>query len=758
MKRRRRITSRPGRGRRSARLASALAQHRAGRLADAEGVYREILAAHPDDAEAHHLLGVLLHQSGRVPAGLEHYRNAARLEPQREAAWRGLAMAASALGRHAQAAAALAQVVRLRPEDLDARSHLGNALAQLGDHEGAAAQFRAVLERAPQDAQAHCNLGWLLAHAGRFDEAIACYREAIVHAPRFPEAHFNLAHALQRRGFLEDAARHYREVLALAPDLVAARINLATVLQDWGEVEEAVRLYREALRERPGLADVHAGLGLALLNQDRVAQAAAAFDEALRVDPAQTTARWLRPRLLPVLYDSEAEIAEYRCRFREGLERLAREVRLEDSAAIDDAYRGITARTNFLVNYQGRDDRDLQRTYGELVCRILAARYPEWHIPPPTDAPARGERLRVGFASAFLWNHTVGKLFRGWMERLDRSRFDVYCYHLGVQRDEVTQRIEAASTDLYQIVDDAFYTDRSAFERVCKRVRDDRLHVLVYPEIGMDEGTLLLAALRLAPVQCAAWGHPVTPGLPSLDYFLSSELMEPEGGEAHYNERLVRLPNLSICYARPPQARGVDRAGLGLRPGAVVYLSCQSPYKYLPQYDGLFPAIAREVPAAQFVFLRHSVGALTEKLKARLQRAFDAAGLELERFCVFLPRLSQSEYYALNAAGDVFLDTPAWSGGNTTLEAVACGLPVVTWPGPLMRQRHSYAVLRRLGIEETIAASAADYVAIAARLGRDPEWRREISERTRAVSDRVFDDLAAVRALEDFLTQAGRQE
>src|SRR5262249_7521549 len=135
-------------------------------------------------------------------------------------------------------------------------------------------------------------------------------------------------------------------------------------------------------------------------------------------------------------------------------------------------------------------------------------------------------------------------------------------------------------------------------------ILSDAPHVLLYPEIGMDMATAQLAAQRLAPVQCASWGHPVTSGFPTIDYFLSSDRMEPPDAQAHYTERLVRLPNLSIFY-EPPQAppAGVGRGELGLRADAVAYWCCQSLPKYLPQFDEVFARIAAAVGNCQFAFI-----------------------------------------------------------------------------------------------------------------------------------------------------------
>src|SRR5262249_8815708 len=141
---------------------------------------------------------------------------------------------------------------------------------------------------------------------------------------------------------------------------------------------------------------------------------------------------------------------------------------------------------------------------------------------------------------------------------------------------------------------DRFVRGPLSINRWRQAILDDAPHALIYPEVGMDGVSAQLAAQRLAPVQCNSWGHPDTSGFPTLDYGLSSELMEPPEAQDHYTERLVRLPNLSIYY-EPLDLDPVSlsRADLGLGSTATVYWCGQSLYKYLPEFDVVFPLIAR---------------------------------------------------------------------------------------------------------------------------------------------------------------------
>ena len=284
----------------------------------------------------------------------------------------------------------------------------------------------------------------------------------------------------------------------------------------------------------------------------------------------------------------------------------------------------------------------------------------------------------------------------------------------------------------------------------------DRPHVLLYPEVGMDPTTMHLAALRLALVQCASWGHPVTTGLPTMDYFLTADGMEPPDGDAHYTEKLVRLPNLSIYYEPVVVAAALTaREAIGIRPDACVYWCGQSLYKYLPQHDHVFARIARQVPGSQFVFI-DLLNTHRAKFRGRLELAFAAEGLRAEEHCLILDRLSAEQFSSVLGLSDVYLDSIGWSGGNTTLESLEHGLPMVTIAGEFMRGRHTLAIAQQMGLDEAVVRSIDDYIALAVRLGNNPEERAAMHAKITDRKARVYRDVSAIRALEDFLEHVAR--
>jgi predicted O-linked N-acetylglucosamine transferase (SPINDLY family) len=149
---------------------------------------------------------------------------------------------------------------------------------------------------------------------------------------------------------------------------------------------------------------------------------------------------------------------------------------------------------------------------------------------------------------------------------------------------------------------------------------------------------------------------------------------------------------------------------------------------------------------------------VTARFHDRLDRAFARVGLRAADHCVVLPRLAPERFVAAIGQCDVLLDSIGWSGCNSTLESLAHDLPIVTLAGAFMRGRHTAAILEMMGVDETIARSVDDYVAIAVRLGRDAAARDAVRARIAANKPRVYGDRACIAALEAFLDRVARPQ
>lgn len=411
-------------------------------------------------------------------------------------------------------------------------------------------------------------------------------------------------------------------------------------------------------------------------------------------------------------------------------------------------YPWISTKNTFLLPYLGKETRDLQQCYGTILHEILTSCFPEGKERPPLPPLYPNEPLRIGIVSAHFWEHTVWKLMlHGWLKHLNKEEFQLYVYCVSDQNNTCT---EIAQTYTYRFVRGDY-----PLQWWLEQIRADSLHLILFPEIGMNFTVLMLAALRLAPIQCMSWGHPDTSGLPTMDYFLSSELMEPVDGEKHYTEKLIRLKNLGIIFSplpedpRPP----ISREEFGLKENAVIYGCLQSIFKYLPQFDGVYAEIAALVGNCQFVFITHFMSKNTRlRFERRLEQAFAAKNLDYRDYCFFCRPLNFYGFTSMLHCLDVFLDSIEWSGGCSTLEALYYAkVPVVTTPGRFMRGRHTTGILTLLGVPELIAPNIADYIQIAVTLGQDAKYRQFIREKIERNLPKVFEDLEGVRSLEEFM-------
>jgi protein O-GlcNAc transferase len=717
-----------------------------GRLEEALASYDRALAIRPDLAGARDSRSRVLMGLDRFEEALASYDGKLAICPDDADALNDRGNALEQLKRFEDALASYDRALAIQPDHFAALDNRGNMLQKLGRPEEAVASHDRALAIRPDNAEALNNRGNALTALSRLDEAIASFDSALAIRPDHAEVLNNRGNALKALDRFAEALADYDRALAIRPDLAEVHDNRASALQGLYRFDDALQSFDRALAIRPGFAEAHANRGLCLYELGRFEEARASYATAIELRPDFADARFaLCMAELPIVYAHEPEIAERRAAYERRLKALCDAG--DPGLSKAELSKGFGWIQPFYLAYQGYHDRDLQDRYGSFLCGIMARHYPPAAFPPP---PQADEPVRVGIVSGFFRAHSNWKLpIKGWLSRLDRRRFRVFGYHTGTLKD--------AETGIAASMCERFVEGPLAVDGWRSEILADAPHVLIYPEIFMDRTAAALAAQRLAAVQCNSWGHPDTSGFPTLDYYLGSDLMEPQDGEDHYTEKLIRLPNLSVYCEPIDPPPATARPALGLRPTATVYWCCQSLFKYLPRFDEVFPRIAAAVPDCQFVFIEYQKRTgVTRLFRQRLVRAFETFGLKADRHCVFLGRLEQEEFIAATGACDVFLDSIGWSGCNSTLESLAYDLPIVTMAGALMRGRHSMAILSMMGVTETIAHTIDDYVSMAVRLARDEPWRMSVKAKIAATKHRVYRDDACIAGLERFLERAAR--
>ena len=413
-------------------------------------------------------------------------------------------------------------------------------------------------------------------------------------------------------------------------------------------------------------------------------------------------------------------------------DRIAAALAAPPATAIPDLFLG-GGFTNFYLAYQGEDDRALQEALASTYLGLSPGLAFE---APHVRAPFAGKRVRLGLLSRHFFNHTIAYLNHGLIHGLDRERFELVLIRMpsGLAPDDTACDL-AAAADL--VVDLPLDLGRARAQ-----IAGLALDVLHYPDLGMEYLGYFLAFARLAKVQTVGWGHPVTTGIGAIDAFLSVDAMEPERAEVHYSEQLVRFAAAVPAVPAPPTQARIDANAFGIDTSKPVYLCPQSLFKVHPAFDQICARILERDPAAAIYF----VGLwepLTSNFLARLRKTLPA-----ERISV-IPRVTSQQFPALLACADVILDIPQWSGGKTSLEALAQGIPIVHWPGRFMRGRHTLAFYRQMGFMDCVADSVESYAGLAVRLVHDSELRRRVRGEIAARSVRLFGQAGAVREAED---------
>ncbi len=756
-------------------LEKALNYHRSGQWKEAEQLYRQVINQDPNQSDAWHLFGLLAYQlgdhktaielikqavslspsqadfhnslgeayrqDGQLELAIESYRCCLALKPDYAEVLTNLGLAYQSNNDRLAAITAYETAIKLKSNLWVALNNLGVLYRQIEEYEKAIGVLNQAINISPKNGIAYDNLGLVYQSKEEFDRSIFYHKKAIKLNPQDYQAYNNLGNAYQGINEIDKAIECYLQSIKANPTFCEVYLNFGNALCNQGRFREAIPYFEKGLECRPQWIETITALGNAYRDLGLVNEAIKHYQKSLAISPDHAPAFWNDHLMLPVIYCKEDEVREWRTRFTNGLLTISKWV---ENVNPKIALQGLSSISTFYLQYQGQDDRDLQQQFGQLSTKIMAVNYPQWTGNRSLQT-VRDRKLKVGFTSTFFKEHTVAKLFQGWIEHLDRNYFDVYVYFTGKKSDRFTTQIASYCQHFHHIF--------TSIEAVAQQIIKDGLDVLIFTDVGMSPTVDRMAALRLAPVQCLAWGHPITSGLSTIDFFLSSELMEPPDGANHYTEKLVMLPGIGITYKTPilPDAPK-QRSEFNLAIDDVVYLSCQSLYKYLPQFDFVFPAIAKKVQRSKFVFIEslHSKE-ITELFKARLADAFQAHHLNYEDHCLFVQRLTPTDYLSLNLASDIYLDTIEWSGGNTTLEAIACNLPIVTTPGQFMRGRHSFAMLKQMEITETIGDDLTSYIDIAVRLGNDQQWRQEIRDKIKQRHYLIFEDKRPTEFLGKFL-------
>jgi tetratricopeptide (TPR) repeat protein len=741
-----------------------------GRVSEAAERYRVALAVDDANAVAHSNLGYALQEQGAREQAVGHYRRALELRPDFVAAALNLGAALSEMGRLDEALTCLRRLVASAPGSADAHNNLGCVLQQQELLDEAVAAFRRAISLKPDWAEPHSNLGLTLRKQGLTEASIAECRRAVQLDPRLAEAYNNLGNALKDDDRLDEAEPCFRESLRLQPRYAEAWSNLGVIRQWQGHRDEAVECFQRALELNSCSAAAYNNLGYVRFDQEQYEPAEAAFRQATWLDakyvdawcnlgrvlqaqgkideaancfsqleslrPEQPIWRLQRSALCPVVFDSAADRRAFVPSLVPQLDEIARQgIGLTAEQVVS-----YGLRPPFAHQFLPGNLRPLREAYARVFFDAFAT------AGPPRTADATAWRGRSAAAAApGNGPHHVGMLVTERHERafvkslarvikaLDPGRFRITVICSPTSEAKLREAFRQDQVRLLPI--------RPPLSSMVREVREAQLDLLYYWEIATDTVNYFLPFCRLAPVQCTSWGIQITSGIPQVDYYLSSGLIESASAQDHYSERLLLAETLLTCQGRVPvQPDRLIRRELGFGDGDHLYFCMQQLGKFAPEFDAVLADILRRDPCGKIVLAELDGAAELARLKHRFATQLP----DVHERIVFLPAQPRDRYLQLMEASEAILDPIGFGGVNTTYDALSLDRPLVTLPTEYHRGRYALGCYRKIGVDEFVARDEAHYAELAVALATQPEYRAAAIERLRRATPALFDDTTAV--------------
>jgi predicted O-linked N-acetylglucosamine transferase (SPINDLY family) len=716
-------------------LTLALQFHQAGRLAEAETLYRQILQVAPEHPDVLHLLGLIAHQGGQHILAVDYMKQALALRPDFPEAYNNLGNALQARGELAAAVAAYQHALALHPGFPEACNNLGNALKEQGQFEEAVACYQRALASRPSYAEAYNNLGLALQNQSKLEEAVAHFRKALAIRPGYAEALTNLGNVLREKGQLEEAKASCRQALKENPDHAEAHNSLGAVLHEEGRLDGAIMHYQKALAFKPSFSHAYNNLGLALQEQGQLDEAVACYRKSLELRPDLAVGYFNLGNALKDQGNFQGAVSQYRQalaikpEFAEAEYQLMHNLQhLCEWASLEGF--NTRQRVPLCANPSARISPFTLLTIPsspaeQLACArnwVAKSLAPMVRLRHGLGFGFRREaagRIRLGYLSADFRQHPVAHLVADLFELHDRTRFEVVAYSYGPEDGSEIRRRIAQGCDQFADL------RATSFEEAARRIYSDGVHILV-DLMGYTGGARTqILALRPAPIQVNYLGYPGTMGADFIDYIITDRFITPPDQAPFYAEQLVYLPD---CYQVNDRQREIAEAApsganVGLPETGFVFCCFNNTYKITAEVFTIWTRLLQKLPASVLWLLEANSAAASN-----LRGEAAIRGVAPERL-VFAPKLPPTQHLARHRLADLFLDTLPVNAHATCSDALWAGLPVLTCAGKSFVSRVAGSLLTAIGLPELITYSLEDYEARALQLATHPTELAALRER-----------------------------
>ena len=589
-------------------------------------------------------------------------------------------------GRFDAARAMCEEILREEGERAEVQHLLGLIAYQTGNIEQAQELIGRAATLDPGNTLFHYHHGLAFQRLQNFEAAIASYDKAIAVAPGNVDALLNRGNALTAIGQFEAAISSYNNAAALRPNVSIIYYNLAQAARGLGDLARAAANLTKAIALNPNHADAHLNLGAVLELQGRVCDAVTAYRQAASLQPERAD---LHDKLGRALLDMGAT-AEAVVSFRNAVA----------AGATHETY----SRLIFALDMLASSDTALLQGERKRWNALFAPLVDTVPFSNPRD-PER--RLRVGYMSADFKMHSAAMTFGAMLTRFNTAAFEVFAYNnASSEPDAIANLFHNSVTHWREI---AGLSDAD----VVAKVREDGIDILVDLSGHSPGNRLQVFAKKPAPIQITAWGFNTGTGLKAIDVIFGDVIGIPESEKHLFAERVRYLPStFGAFFPSMPDVNTLP----ALSGSKVVFGAFNRLCKVSDDALNLWARVLAAVPNS--VLMIKVVELDDPGQKERLLAQFAAAGVERERL-ILIGKTGWFDHMAAYNRVDISLDPFPHTGGVTTLEGLAMGVPVITLTWPTLVGRLSTSFLTTLGMTDWIASTPDEYVEIAVRKVRD---------------------------------------
>ena len=385
---------------------------------------------------------------------------------------------------------------------------------------------------------------------------------------------------------------------------------------------------------------------------------------------------------IPKIFENEKDITHY----RNNIENKVNKYNFQtfnkkysiDSQALDPPI--------FALSY---DQYDNKKLFTEIV-NLYRKLYPKLNYIKDFKKKETN-KIKIGFISNFLTNnHTIGKLYKGLIKNLDREKFEISIFNGNQSKKK-------------DLINNKYILPRN-FDESSKLISKQDLDIIFYPDIGMSSQMYFLTFQKLARYQITSWGHPETTGNKSIDYFLSSNLMETQDAQNNYSEKLVLSNFLPMYFYKPLLKKKLDKDSLNYEN---IYSCPQTLVKIHPEFDEIIEGILKKDKKAKIYFLKDKDKILYKKILKRFNKKIKTG---LDRI-IFMEQLSEEEYINHCGKSSVLLDPLYFGAGLSFHESMIYGTPTVSRPTKYLKSRVSLGAYKQMKIKNPpIVSSNEEYI------------------------------------------------